>query len=119
MVMTQPHLVRQMAEDLTNFSSEFKVFMYGSSNKQVDPPGVTRISTQLTRDHFLFNERDTCNMHSIIVVSYATAHSRNGPSACRNYLVEQKVPLETAQKQIFAMPVSREDPLWRAPLSTT
>ncbi|OSS43855.1 hypothetical protein B5807_11599 [Epicoccum nigrum] len=80
LVVTQPHLLLQLAKSFALYSDTFHVYIYGGNSTDL-PPNVTRVNEKLTRDHEFFDEENEHNCQVIIVTSYPTLSSRHGPAA--------------------------------------
>jgi hypothetical protein len=80
-LITQPHLQRQIASDFARFSSVFDVYLYGGKESDGIIPGVTRISEDLHNTHDMFDDNNECTANRVIVVSYQTWSVRHGPNA--------------------------------------
>ncbi|CBX99413.1 predicted protein [Plenodomus lingam JN3] len=112
LMLTQPHLVTQMASALANFSSMFKVFIYGARSNS-DPAGITRIVERLTRDSPFFNPKNELNSQVFIVCAYPTFHVRHGPAAVTRYLRGSGSTKQKAHMNRFELVRRKGDSEWR------
>ncbi|OSS51882.1 hypothetical protein B5807_04039 [Epicoccum nigrum] len=71
LAVTQPHLTMQIAKSFAQYSQLFHVYIYSGTSTDL-PPGVTKITENLTRDYPLFNTNNEHNSQVIVVTSYAT-----------------------------------------------
>ena len=113
LVITQPHLIVQLARELRELSDLFSVYLYGAPAQH----GVRQIKENLTRDHPLFDHANEMNSQAIVVTSYQTFATRHGPQANLKYVTKTTTISQKAATRTFKYSklVNPANPEWRAP----